>query len=88
MSRITKPINKDIIIVHGSDHAIGGFVDVIDARYARSKDDQQGEGFVFEWSLMFGISLNLINATEDDIRQGDKRIIELCDNFCLKNNYL
>lgn len=86
MSRKIIPENENVTVITGSDHAIGGFVDVLDKRYARSTEDQQGEGYVFEWSSVFGISTNLIEATEEDIKQGRDRVIQLCNIFCEKHN--
>lgn len=74
MSRHNLPFNEHTTIHSGSDHAIGRFIDIADSRYAGHISDVQGEGYVFEWSEMFGISTNLIGATEGDLKDRKKLI--------------
>lgn len=82
MSRFRNIISKNITVYCGDDHALGKFYDVTDQRFADSGQDQQGEGYVFQSSHLFGIDLNRINATVEQIASLDKTIIsELCNNF-------
>ena len=90
MSRILEQVNDNIVVIHGNDHAIGSFLDVTDKRYAFSGKDEQGEGYVFQWSRMFNTKKkgmnNLINLDKDKLDQlpkekGINYIIECCDAF-------
>lgn len=71
MSRTTIKKSNNIFIYTGDDHAIGRFLDVIDLRFAGHETDEGGEGFVFEWSDMFGITTNLIGANEAELNDID-----------------
>jgi len=73
---------------HGSDHVLGAFLDITDSRYAGTEDDLQGEGYLFEWSSLFGITTNLIEATIEDLEHSQERMQELVDKYCesLKNS--
>lgn len=73
---IDLPDNSSIHIHYGTDHAIGKFLDITDDRFAGIDADDQGEGYVFEWSEMFGITINLIGAEIEDIDNQGK-LIEL-----------
>lgn len=57
--------------VTGNDHAIGKFIDITDRRYAGCPDDEQGEGYILEWSQLFGFTTNLIGATPEDLLSFD-----------------
>ena len=80
MSRNTKIINDDITIYFGNDHAIGLFLDVSDNRYAKSGKDEEGEGYVFEYSEMFKTSINKIKATIEEVKN-EKVLIKKCNEF-------
>lgn len=67
MSRLVFTPNEYTSFISGSDHAIGAFLDITDTRFANSGMDRQGEGFIMEWSEMFGFSQNLIGATVSDL---------------------
>lgn len=84
MSRLTLTVNENITIYHGSDHAIGGFIDIIDKRFAESGFDNQGEGFVLEYSDMFGFSNNKINIEKLEELSQDELIISKCNEFINK----
>lgn len=79
-----KIIENPIQFHGGSDHAIGRFMDITDSRYAKSGKDEQGEGYVFEYSELFGITTNLIGATEDDLFDIDK-LAQLTEIFVAQN---
>lgn len=70
---------------YGTDHAIGRFLDITDRRFAGTKDDQQGEGYLLEWSDLFGISTNLIGATVEDLKDQTK-LIQLVESFLISKN--
>ena len=80
MSRNIKKINETINIIHGSDHTLGYFLDITDSRYADSGLDEQGEGYVMEWSHVLGFTRNLIGADIEDIGSNE-RLIELTNKF-------
>lgn len=89
MSKRESSVNENTIFVNGSDDALGSFFDIIDKRYAASGKDEQGEGYVFEWSEAFNISTNLIQAQPEDI--GDKeKLLGLVEMFIktLQSNHL
>jgi len=80
MSRYTSELGKDIQLHSGSDQVLGGFFDITDKRYADSDKDEQGEGYVVEWSQAFKFSTNLIGINRNEL--GDpSRIKELCNKF-------
>lgn len=85
MSRVPCNITEHICIIMGSDYTLGRFIDVTDSRYANSGKDLQGEGYVMEWSKVFGLSTNRIDIQEKDIM--NKQVIILkCDEFINKLN--
>ena len=84
MSREGNKINENITVVFGNDHVLGSFIDVIDNRFAESGQDEQGEGYVCEYSTKFGISNNRIGANIEDLKNKEK-IIELCDAMVKRN---
>lgn len=86
MSRFLRKINEHTTVITGHDHALGHFIDIIDKRYANTPLDEQGEGYVFEWSQFLGITTNLIKAEPEDV-QDEYRLLELTELFILKNNY-
>ena len=86
MSRIVKPLTEHITIIYGKDHSIGNFVDITDSRFANSKDDEQGEGYIFEWSQLFGASTNLPNL-KIDIRLSDDYIIKTVNKWIKEKGY-
>lgn len=78
-------IENPIQFHFGSDHALGKFIDITDRRWAKSGKDEQGEGYVLEWSTLFGISTNLIGATLEDVEASVDRLAELTEEFINKN---
>jgi len=66
MSRNSKNITPSITIWYGEDHAIGKWFDVTDNHFAMSGKDEQGEGYVFEWSELFPKGTNHINYQMPD----------------------
>ena len=80
MSRYSQRVNEHTTFHIGSDHALGRFKDITDSRYAAHPSDQQGEGFVFEYSELFGIGTNLIGASHRDVLNNG-RLIELTNKF-------
>jgi hypothetical protein len=80
MSRFHEELSGDVTITTGDDHALGRFMQVSDQRYARSGEDEQGEGYVLNWDQVFGFSTNLIGATREQLGDNDK-ILELCNEF-------
>ena len=85
MSRERMPThNGKIEIVRGSDHVVGNFVQVFDERYAGHEDDETGEGLVFDCDELFGMSVNLIGATMNDVND-DIRLEQLTELFAAKN---
>lgn len=84
MSRESFPLdNKNTQVHRGSDHALGAFLDITDRRFASCSEDEQGEGYVMEYSTVFGFSTNLIEATVEDIKHPEAtRILqEKVDKF-------
>lgn len=71
-------------IFYGSDHTLGYFVDVVDDRYASCSVDEQGEGFIMEWSRLFGFTTNLIEAVKEDFN--DLPFLEIEENLLPKVN--
>ena len=82
MSREYTQLSPPVSVIGGSDHAIGCFIDVTDRRYADSGKDKQGEGYVMEWSELFGFTTNLIGLTKEDLSNREI-IIEKADAFAL-----
>lgn len=72
--------SKFVDITTGKDHAIGKFIQIQDRRYSQSDKDDQGEGYVLDWDEMFGFTINLINATLEDLKDTNK-LVSLCDEF-------
>lgn len=90
MSRNSLQIGENIIVVYGNDHAIGTFIDIIDLRFEGHQDDHQGEGFVAEWSELFGldqgdnkIGINVaeIKLLHTDLEAFKQIVIYKCDKF-------
>lgn len=63
MARNEMKLSETTTIFHGTDDALGYFSDVWDSR-AVTDDD---EGFVCEWSRLFGYSNNQIQLENDEI---------------------
>jgi hypothetical protein len=80
MSREETPINETTQIVRGSDHALGYFIDIKDKRYANSGLDEQGEGYLVEWSTIFGFSQNKIGILQGELKDMN-RVNELVDKY-------
>ena len=80
MSRDHEPIQETTSIVRGSDHALGYFLDITDTRYANSGKDEQGEGYLVEWSAVFGFTQNQIGIKVNELKD-HSRINELVDKF-------
>lgn len=80
MSRNVQPMNDNTTFIRGTDHVLGAFFDIQDKRFAKSGDDPQGEGFVFEWSQTMGITTNFINADVEEVGN-DERMLELVNEF-------
>ena len=74
MSRKTLELQKDTDVHYGGDHAIGTFIDITDRRYANSGKDEQGEGYIVEWSEKFGFNTNLIGITAEELRNSSDTI--------------
>ena len=74
MSRNVRSITDTTTVAFGEDHALGGFYDIMDSRYADSGNDQQGEGYVVEWCEVFGFTTNLIGITTEGLK--DPAVIE------------
>ena len=85
MSRNSEILDENITIHAGSDHAIGHFFDITDKRFAQSGRDEQGEGYVCEFSTMFGISNNKIEITYEGL-QVEEVINQKCNEFIEKLN--
>jgi len=90
MSRNKKVLTANITIWYGNDHAIGKWLDITDDRFARSGKDEQGEGYVFEWSEMFPKGTNHINyqfpkgfmlTNDGEDSQQMAEIIQKCNEF-------
>jgi len=81
MSRNILRVTEHITAYHGSDHALGSFVDIIDDRYAGHQLDVQGEGYVMEYSTRFGFGTNLIGATVEDLQTDNGVIIAKVNKF-------
>lgn len=62
-------LDESTYVIQGHDHAVGRFVQICNDHYAKSKHDLQGEGYVFDWDEMFGVSLNLIEIDDLDLMQ-------------------
>lgn len=80
MSRSSRNIGSGITIISGSDHALGEFLDIISSDYAGSSHDEQGEGFLVEWSSLFGFAQNQIGIKKSQFKKNGK-IIELVKKF-------
>lgn len=95
MSRIRKSlheavVNPDgsitehpIVLYSGNDMILGKFLDITDSRFAGSEQDKQGEGYLFEWSEVFGISTNLIGLTEKSMKD-EKQILHAVESYLTK----
>jgi len=70
-------------LIWGNDHVLGKFLDIIDVRYAGTEQDEQGEGYLFEWSTLFGISTNLIGLTEESMKD-EKQILQAVEIYLTK----
>ena len=77
MSRNITTLTDNISTVHGEDKFLGFFFDIIDERY---DGDPSGEGYLVEWSSMFGFSQNKIGIDADEFRD-DEIVILLVDRF-------
>ncbi len=80
MSRHTTRLNDTTQVHSGGDHALGRFIDITDSRYADSGKDEQGEGYLVEWSQLFGFSQNQIGIKVEELPDRE-RIFELVDAF-------
>lgn len=60
MSRKRELINDRFAIIYGTDHALGFFVQVTDIDFAEHEKDFSGEGYVFDWDMMFGTTVSHI----------------------------
>jgi len=86
MRRYSKKLTKDITLIYGSDHTLGGFTQITDSRYASSGKDEQGEGYVFDCDELFGTTINLIKLHAPKVKGSifnvsQKEIIIRCDEF-------
>jgi len=85
MSRQWERVTDDITIYFGTDHALGLWLDITDKRYAVSEQDEQGEGYVYEYSQKFGVSTNLVELTMEEIDFHNRAtVIEKCNLFINK----
>lgn len=73
MSRHTIRRGVKTIAIYGNDHALGRFLDIVDERYANHPADTQGEGYIYSWTELFGVSLNLANLTPVEARDLESR---------------
>jgi len=80
MSRYTEILNKNIKINFGWDATLGSFVDIIDKRYVNIGKDEQGEGYLVEWTKIWGFTQNKIGIKQEELKNG-KRIEELINKF-------
>lgn len=79
-SRNVQPMNDNTTFITGSDNVLGAFFDITDKRFANSGEDRQGEGYIFEWSQLMGITTNHINAQPEDV--GDEaKMLELVNEY-------
>jgi hypothetical protein len=81
MSRHTHKISDHTSVVSGNDHAIGQFIDVTDSRYANSDLDEQGEGYLVEWSTLFGFTQNKIGITIEQLKASPEVVVEIVNKF-------
>ena len=65
MSRNHVDYSPDVHVIWGNDHALGEFIQIYDNRFAGTEGDPQGEGYVFEWDRLFGVTLNLIGLPKE-----------------------
>lgn len=81
MSRKSSDLNEHITVHGGDDHAVGSFFEITDKRSIDEPGDS-GEGYVFQWDEAFGIGINKIKTTIEDIKKhGPTYIIEMCDKY-------
>lgn len=85
MGRKILKLNEYTTMVHGNDHTLGYFVDIVDNRYANSDLDEQGEGYLVEWSSEFNFSNNIIDLKFDDFKDPQK-IIDKVNYFLYMNH--
>ena len=91
MSRNIMRVTDEITIISGGDNALGRFLDITDSRYANSGKDEQGEGYVFEWSENLGITTNLLKINRKVFIDHYKNtpetffefVIEACDTVAM-----
>ena len=58
MSRISKKINDRFTMIHGTDHALGFFIQVVDDEFI--DHPKVGEGYIFDWDKLFGTTVSHI----------------------------
>lgn len=71
---------QNTIIAFGSDHALGRFIDILDRRYAGTTFDPQGEGYLVEWSDLFGFHQNKIGIKIEEL-SNEELIFEKVDKY-------
>ena len=81
MSRSEQRISETTWIINGTDIAIGRFIDIRDERVI----DEQGEGYLVEWSDMFGFSTNLLNVSFSELTNY-KTVIQKVNHYVEQKN--
>jgi hypothetical protein len=67
MARHTILLGPFTEIHYGKDRALEFFIDITDTRFTASGKDEQGEGYIMEWSKKDGFSTNYILANVAEI---------------------
>lgn len=67
MSKELIPIDENLSIDMGDDHALGFYLQIIDIRYMNSGLDVQGEGFIFCYDDLYQVTFNLIRLKVEDM---------------------
>lgn len=80
MTRIPTFNNGTTIVFRGKDHAVISFTQVRDKRFALHPTDYQGEGYVLDYDIWLGWSVNKIGATEEDLHD-DQKLVDLTNKF-------
>lgn len=58
MAREKKKINNRYYAVVGTDHVLGYFIQIVDLEFVGYEKDFSGDGYVFDWDMMFGTSIS------------------------------
>lgn len=76
MSRNESQISETTWVINGKDKSIGRFIDIRDERVK----DEQGEGYLVEWSDMFGFSVNLLDLSFKELTNF-RTVIQKVNNY-------